>query len=82
MAYAYADWATKATAAERETALRAHVAEVAAAVRPDVQAGGTSVNRQALQEYHATLLRELREVAKEAAAERRGGVMVTRGRPV
>lgn len=62
MAYAYSDWASKATAAEQLAALKLHHAEVTLQTGPNVSADGQSVDR-------ASLLQRLTDL--EAEIERR-----------
>lgn len=69
MSYTYHNWAEQATPSLRLERLRLHVGEVSALLSsPDSAADGYSASYAALQQYHASLLGELRALESSPAA--------------
>ncbi len=62
MAYTNADWITNTDPAARETALRAHIAEISAQITAEITSGGKSRSVATLQAELARLAGELEKL--------------------
>jgi hypothetical protein len=80
-AYAYANWASQATAALQLSVLNQHIAEVSALMNgADVNADGKGINRFSLMQYHNNLLAERARMEANGAGVVNGGVVNLRMR--
>lgn len=68
MAYAYADYESQPTAADKKTRLELHIGEVSALIRPSIGSNGVTEDADHMVEYHKLLTARLRELESAAPA--------------